>query len=257
MTEQTRTDGWTRWWEFYAIRYAMGTVVGAILFYFLCQSSLALQPLPFQTLPVGSATEKPVVGPQLDATRLTLLAAYGLVYCYIASAPVLVFHAGRFLLELGTGPRTKLKWLALCILPPILVAVVAYALPSSRPLAERLLFSGSSFALAAILLLQIVVVCRTLSRNAELYAFYARLAARRGQATGEITESYRHLREHGNSFFIVFLEAVLALILFGATTLTPVSVGTMRVTADAVLPVILVAWIVPSALVRSSPTRWT
>jgi len=179
----------------------------------------------------------------------TLLAAYGLVYCYIASAPVLVFHAGRFLLKLGTTSRTRIKWLGLCLFLPVVVAIVTHVLSSSRPAAERVLYFGSFSALAAILWLQVVVVYRTLFNNTELYSFYARLAARREEAIGEIKDSYRHLREHGNSFFIVFLEGVLALVLFGATTLTPFSLGAISVTANAVVLVILVAWILPSVFV--------
>ena len=32
-------EGSFRWWEFYAVRYAMGTIVGAAVFYVLCSGT--------------------------------------------------------------------------------------------------------------------------------------------------------------------------------------------------------------------------
>src|SRR5271157_846880 len=79
MPEQPKpADGSVRWWEYYFVRYAMGTIVGGIVCYVLCSSTPILSPL---------------------VTHLEYLAAFGLVYCYIASAPILVFHAGRFRLN--------------------------------------------------------------------------------------------------------------------------------------------------------------
>jgi hypothetical protein len=34
-----------RWWEFYAVRYGMGSVVGAIIFFFLCNTNPVLKPM--------------------------------------------------------------------------------------------------------------------------------------------------------------------------------------------------------------------
>jgi len=119
-------EGSFRWWEFYAVRYAMGTVVGAIVFYFLCLATPVLKPLLFEATAtpgtVPGATPLPSI--KLDSVQLTLLAAYGLVYCYIASAPILVFHAGRFLLTLRAGGRVWAKRFLLCLTPPIVFAIV-------------------------------------------------------------------------------------------------------------------------------------
>jgi hypothetical protein len=84
-------EGSSRWWQYYLVRYAPGTAVGAVIFCFLCLRSIALRSLFFDT----TATIR------LDGAHLTLLAANGLAYCYVASSPLLVFHAGRFLLTLS------------------------------------------------------------------------------------------------------------------------------------------------------------
>ena len=39
--------------------------------------------------------------------QIPYLVAFGLVYCYIASAPILVLHAGRFLLKWPVTPRVR------------------------------------------------------------------------------------------------------------------------------------------------------
>ena len=166
----------TRWWEFYAVRYAVGTVVGAIIFYLLYRAN----PIILKHLLFGSG-----------AMRFTLLAAYGWLYCYIASAPMLVFHAGRFLLNVDHIRRTFVTWFILCVLLLLAAPTVVFYV---CPLAASLL------VLVPIFLLQFVVVFGTLRNNVGLYEFYKRLSARRDTANGEITDSYRHLREHGSAF---------------------------------------------------------
>lgn len=75
----------SRWWEFYAVRYALGTVIGGVIFFFLCSTNPVLQQLIF-----GANVHT------LNAPILILLGAYGLAFCYFASAPVLVLHTTRF-----------------------------------------------------------------------------------------------------------------------------------------------------------------
>jgi hypothetical protein len=117
-----------RWWEFYVVRYAMGTVVGGIVFYLLCRATPHLNLLLFETIPVAGQVSNTQSLPslQLDAARLTLLAAYGLVFCYVSSAPILVFHAGRFLLTLNVARNVWLNRSLLCLAPPIIVAIFAW-----------------------------------------------------------------------------------------------------------------------------------
>lgn len=75
----------SHWWEFYGVRYAQGTVVGAMIVFFLFSQNEALKKLLF--LPADPK--------DFGMPHLILLAVYGLAYCYIASAPILIMHAGR------------------------------------------------------------------------------------------------------------------------------------------------------------------
>ena len=80
-----------RWWEFYALRYALGTVMGVfILLYLFIHTDIAtrfgLEKLAFLI---------PKDPKDLSFTHLVILGVCGLAYCYLSSAPMLVFHALR------------------------------------------------------------------------------------------------------------------------------------------------------------------
>jgi hypothetical protein len=109
------------------------------------------------------------------------------------------------------------------------------------------------FALAAIVIWpQYLAIFFTLFRTKELLQFYRKLAGKREAAKGGLVESYKHLREHGNSFSIVVLEIVLAIILFTAGNFEATVGGAVAATKDTyVMPYIgiILVWILPAALV--------
>ena len=91
--DQSKRD--SRWWEFYFVRYFVGTVAGALVILSLAKHTGPL--IGYQT-PVPGELQA-VVASVATVLNVTLLAAAGLAFCYVASSPVLVFHAmrGRFL----------------------------------------------------------------------------------------------------------------------------------------------------------------
>jgi hypothetical protein len=231
----------SRWWEFYAVRYAMGTVLGALVFYFLCSTNSGWSALLF-----GGGSPPPTAVPEglhlvpikLDKTQMTLLVTYGLVYCYIASAPILVFHATRFLLDYSVQRRAWLWWFLRYLLFPVTVA-------GGVLWRTNLFWTALGFIFTFIMWGQYWLGVSALLKRRQLYVFYEKLAKRRQQARGGILDSYRHLREHGNSFFIVSLEIVLGLVFFG--------VGRYQIKEKLsddgtfiMYLVILLLWIVPS-----------
>src|ERR1700722_11264492 len=115
----------SRWWEFYVVRYAMGTMFGALVFYFLCSTNPGWSALLFGgggAPPMAGLEGLHLVPIKLDKTQMTLLVTYGLVYCYIASAPILVFHATRFLLDYSVDKGAWLWWLLRYVMFPVTVA---------------------------------------------------------------------------------------------------------------------------------------
>ena len=236
----SQSENSLRWWEFYAVRYGMGTVVGGVVFFLLCNTNPALKPMLF-----GAEAGK------IDGPLLTLLAGYGLAYCYIASAPILVFHAGRFLFDISQGAKAS-RWRVLVLfVPPAIATLIFFCTRTST--GATLYFFSAVFALAAIVLWpQYLTIIFTLLRTKELLKFYEKLAGKRESAKGGIVDSYKHLREHGNSFFIVTLEVFLAIILFTAGNFDATAGAAVAPTKDAhVLPyfLIILVWILPAALV--------
>lgn len=253
MAETEKGEG-IRWWEFYAVRYAMGTVLGAVIVHLLCETEPALRPL----LLLGSPDANDA-NPALDASGLIVLAAYGLVYCYIASAPILVLHAVRSLLPTKKEFNvSRCEWYVLSggLLMAGILAITAYLVSSS--LVEAILCFLGAASLIQILLIQLLLVFRGLKQSDELFTFYRKLATRRAEpGASELTESYRHLREHGNSFFIVVLELILALVLVAIGRFAFAEFASERDASGALGLYIgtVFVWVVPAAFVWLIATR--
>ena len=99
--------------------------------------------------------------------------------------------------------------------------------------------------------MEIVVICLTLWKHRELCAFYDTLASKRQRpATRELTISYRHLREHGNAFFIVLLEVLLGIGLYIAGVLFQQPESQTDASAGSRFQLMIIAiWILPAVLV--------
>jgi len=234
-------EGSFRWWEFYAVRYAMSTIVGGVIFYVLCSGTPILTPL---------------------ASHIQYLAAFGLVYCYIASAPILVFHAGRFLLERPVLPTVGL----VSVVAVVVGTLIWWLIPRQQiPCAVDVLFLVAVVASVFVLCLQGLIVWCALWQGDQMWHFYKKLSDRREDANkGGVVESYRHLREHGNSFFIVLLEILLGVVLVVTSavvglTPTPLKPPTKIIPLDSrfvLLLLILIVWILPAVLVWLIATQF-
>src|SRR5690606_27487097 len=104
-----------RWWEFYFVRYAMGSIIGAMIVFLLFRANPYLTPLLF------GVQDKP-----LEPQSLTLLLAYGLVFCYISSAPILVMHAARFRLSPEASIRSAGVRAALLVIALVLLTLALF-----------------------------------------------------------------------------------------------------------------------------------
>lgn len=193
------------WWEFYGVRYAQGTVIGAMIVYFLFSQNENLGKLLFL----------PKEAKDFGIAHLTLLAIYGLTYCYIASAPILVFHAGRaFMFKSAINP-TPYKGIYSRI---PLILIIALGIPAYLAACNRFTPTQASAAgsYALMLTLQFRVVEAILrSRWSDAIKYYTTIINKRKSGKhSEYIESYRHMREHGNSFLIVIFQMLLAFPLY-------------------------------------------
>jgi len=230
MAERENT---TRWWENYLVRYFMPSIAGMAIVSWLSKFG-------------GNDFKRDLFfGFQdKDPTALIMLVLYGNLFCYIASYPILCFHATR-VIDFKCS-KWRVGWLdgyLWSLAAAIAVIAVATTLPKYAVFLALIIAGVFTF----IQMYRIVAAstrghAEDLREEASLayrYAFW--LAQRRGvveeridQRSGvrdedqaakkkreterrrelkwrsELVDTYRHLREHGNSAFIFLLELVLA-----------------------------------------------
>lgn len=188
---------------------------------------------------------------KLDVPQLILLAAYGLTFCYVASAPILVLHASRFLIEFDPkkANQTSQHWvrLIIMILPPLLAALLATWISKPEPTDVAIYIFVFTFLAVGLVWIQLIGLWFCVFRSKQLYLFYKNLTSKR-QLGGDLVESYRHLREHGNSFFIVLLEIVLGLILLAVSFLVPAS-NTNHAEYYSWVALVMLFWMTPAAVI--------
>ncbi|MDY6891810.1 MAG: hypothetical protein SVU24_09530 [Pseudomonadota bacterium] len=160
-----------------------------------------------------------------------LLGIYGLGYCYIASAPALVVHATRrqLLSEDGKACCKVLFFTAVFIIP-----LVAWLGCSSAAAAWAVLFSA-----ALLIVKQLCLLVVEYRQKDKIISFYESLHRARQRPKISL-DSYRHLREHGNAFFIVVLELMFLAVALSVFKLFG---------AHPYWPALLVLWITPGAAV--------
>ncbi len=219
-----------RWWEYYAVRYAMGVATGALIVRALCSCYPGLSKILGGNEPIDSSAAKALVW-----------AAAGLTYSYIASAPIFTMHVSRMY-------QRKLNRRSIGL---ALALVGSASTPFIFGLFKWSYFDqhlGHKCAWSILLSLTAVQTfyCWKISTDANgLYGFYKRLSHKRtsDEESGDLIESYRHLREHGNSMLIVLFEILLAAVFWGVRPQTTESYAEVIIPAIAVL-----LWIGPSAI---------
>lgn len=216
----------SRWWEFYAVRYAVGTAFGGLFVFLFFNMSPVLKKLLFLGPAYDDGGEQASHAAVSDAglapDQLVLYGIFGLFFCLLSSAPALVLHATRAV-EAPWGKRASSgRFLSIIVLTTAsAIAWNVFFIPETQ--------NGIAcvkFAAAWVFLFVVVAqACRMLEvvRQIDLvYCYAKRLSLKRKEAkiAGlDIVESYRQLRDHGNSLMIVLLEMVLGvslLILTGA-----------------------------------------
>jgi preprotein translocase subunit SecY len=212
----------TRWWEFYFVRYAIGTMTGALLVNQVPRISPQLGEILFFGIPVG---EDPLA-------RATLLLGYGLLFCYIASVPILVAHAARFTMPrvsdfFPASKREKFSAYFSCAADVVaivlvgiwgLVLAVSFLFFGKNLKEQTFLINWTIYVIIFILWVEWAILARLIVRLDLAYQGMRKLASARAEKQkedGGFIDSYRHLREHGNSICIVILELVLGGALLG------------------------------------------
>ncbi|WP_132648461.1 hypothetical protein [Rubrivivax gelatinosus] len=217
--EKKRPDN--RWWEFYFVRYFVGTALGAIVVLFLASANSPV----FASQGELATILKTLKPEKFESGYIAVLATVGLAFCYVASAPILVLHAVRGSL---LRVRSSANWKLIAFLSAAVIAISGaqgYVLwlalrIKGNPWVSQDFYAGTVFLflVSVIFVGQLVLLWLAMSgREQHAFEYYDQLVQRRASASNagnEYVESYRHLREHGNAFFIALLELLLGAALF-------------------------------------------
>ena len=226
------------WWEFYFVRYFIGSIVGILIIL-----AIALHPDSGVSPVISKFINFKVLEiKDISIPFLLSLLFLGTAFCYISSAPILVLHTMRFNIDYTSSKESSCcKKIAFCFIFIIVYSIIWYFFDFD-------LIKGIMSLIAFIIIYCEIYLIITLfkSKKREFFEFYKRLAKNRANRKVECTEyveSYRHLREHGNAFLILFCEAVLGMALFSCSSINQI----MIIVLFWLLPTIPV-WIIGSYL---------
>lgn len=271
-------NGAYRWWENYLVRYLMPSIAGAVIVSWL--ASIAGDDFKkILLIDIGSNG--------LQTPTLVLLFLYGNLFCYIASYPILVFHVTRVIdFEQGNWAPSAFRDGYIMTLAMGLIAIVTSYFASDSCLSKPIPFMAVSI-FAFLQMRRIYIGLRRVEfdgftgRVSQVVAYTYAMAKRRGvikeacnikqttkdqkdEETGgtfdeesewqkksiwrkEFIDSYRHMREHGNSAFIFILELILAANCFCILSAFEIENAAFRLSAVGML---LAIWALPAMFVH-------
>jgi hypothetical protein len=240
MSENNKNS--SRWWEFNLVRYFLGTLVGSFIVYLVFNHFVDL----FDKAD-GKYCETFGYLYEIQSFhikyKIWIFLVFGFVFCYISSAPILVLHATR----LRNNNQSFNYFVKYIILFTIFFAVFVFIVWCVNKFEKQ-----SEWLIILVIILfsffQIFQLLRT--KKNDTIELYKKLTENREMMTtinmkskatepnGRKTyiESYKHLREHGNAFFIVILEIILGLLLYQIKT------------PEMMIACILI-WILPGSLI--------
>ncbi len=204
-----------RWWEFYFIRYFVGSVLGALIIMALAfHPESALDEVIANLFDFDSADVL-----KLKSDHFWVILSFGVAFCYIASAPILVMHAFRAHFDFQSDMNTSISsWLLriIFICAPLVVLYIVFC-----DQAIKFMFLA---AYTLVITLQFVLIVPAIFHKfKEVFNFYKSLTKDRAKVSEDrkqYIESYKHLREHGNAFLILFCELMLGCALFVSSSLS-------------------------------------
>ncbi len=145
-----------RWWESYLVRYFLGFVVGAICIAIIVGHSGLVPGSMF----IANETQRVVANEsKYGVTSIVIaVALLGLAYCYVASTPITVLHAGRY--RKGAADRlSRFFWLGW-----VLVLGVLMLFPW---LARIQVSCAKTLYAAAFVVSALIIFCWPFGKNGE------------------------------------------------------------------------------------------
>lgn len=244
----------TRWWENYLVRYLLPSLAGMLIIYWLLgNSNISFLVPPF--LPTNFGT--------FGTAQLVVWLLFGSLYCYFASYPALVFHATR-VIDFGDVNGRHPGWFCTLLTPYFLSAgfavwegVCAYFKCRITGAIGLLLFAIFQVVRIRIARQQGPFGFRAGYESSISYAYLSKLSQRRSKDAviedngteidaKDMVDTYRHLREHGNTALIILLEIALCPLIY-LTLGGPQSRARTFAFAAA-----MAIWVFPSVLIHGA-----
>ncbi|MFB9868925.1 hypothetical protein [Vreelandella sulfidaeris] len=227
-----------RWWEFYFIRYFVGSVLGSLVV-----MALAFHPESSLSHVISNLFDFDDASLlKLKSDHFWVILGFGVAFCYIASAPILVMHVLRAHINFRNNADMSLgAWGLRLIIFLVSVGIVLKI--HWGDYLRIVFFIGYALVVTFQLALLVPAIFRKFDR---VFLFYKKLAndrAKDEKTRKEFVESYRHLREHGNAFLIIFCELILGCALFVSGSLSEAIIVIM-IWLGPTLPV----WFIGSSL---------
>ena len=254
-----------RWWEHYALRYLVPTMTGMLLLRWLQLNTKGF--FSHMLPPAGTLSNAAYTFEKISTAELLIWMGSGFTFAYIASLPILAFHASR---SVDANPKVHRAIRALTEpLPATLLLVASTAalvavrhVPALQALVEgrdwqfATLFPVAFFSFVQAIRLWLVgrkeFMAATFAESLATARSTAATSSLLARANDYVT-SYRHLREHGNVAFIVILQIALTALLHLLLTANPTKPswdweavpGAQWLTYGACL-LLLIIWVAPS-----------
>lgn len=204
----------------------------------------------------------------LGAPELLVWAGGGFTFAYLASLPILVFHATRSL-DTQSSPTQKRHF------PPLMASILLISATTLLIVIKHAATDGGLWLAVAALMIVLAFSCfqghriwqaRRQDFRAAKYArdiASARVSGgiwKAAQETSEYVTSYRHLHEHGNAAFIVLQQSALFALLYTCLTVSEDtgkwgSWTPSQWTAYSISLLLLILWIVPSVAIHPFSQR--
>ena len=242
-----------RWWENYLVRYLVPSIAGMFILMWLNNNSVKSEIVESGVIKskiaevevikpeiVKSKIEKTGIleqyfpmlkltnGKDFNTASLTVWLLLGTLYCYIASYPILVLHAVRVYLLTKKNISPKLFVLFILLLLNMIFFVLYLRIFFLIPIFVIIFSSFQYYFLYKVVeeesgydyMKHLAKAKNDLIPNTEINTekkaeINAEInAEKKAGYIKDITDSYKHLREHGNTALIILLEILLAFLLY-------------------------------------------
>ncbi len=202
-----------RWWENYLVRYLVPSIVGMFILIILNKHTNN----SITNLLLSFYSSKSQV--ELSNSHLIIWFLLGTGFCYISSYPILALHVLVRFSYKGKNHYYRCKMTAITMFPLISSIIIFITIYICSTLDIPFKSNRAEYGIAILVL--VLTVSYLLLLMTHIHPKLAKLYLRKlnyrynlSNTNNQIHDSYKHLREHGNTALIIVFEIILASCLY-------------------------------------------